>query len=170
MVTVESAELRHQLLEQVAYLIDEVRAVKGLVHRIPEEILTGHPFPGARSIKELYGLIAAEDEFFHLPVLEALAAYAVRLPSRPGEDDLIARVEWDVQSIDAILDRVIKMRTQVVAMLDALPGDAWAHSFPAADGAGQNLFRIAHAITQSDADRLRSVGERIRDSRLSSRD
>jgi hypothetical protein len=169
MVAVESAELRRQLLEQVAYLIDEVRAVKGLVHRIPEEILTGHPFPGARSIKELYGLIAAEDEFFHLPVLEALAAYAVRLPSRPGEDDLIARVAWDVQSIDAILDRVIEMRTRVVAMLEALPGDAWEHSF-SADGAEENLFRIAHAITQSDADRLRSVGERIRDSRLSSSD
>ena len=68
----EATALREALLDQLAYLIDEIEAQKGFLAGVPAGLLEGRPIAGAHSIKEMYGILAGADEAVHLPALQQI--------------------------------------------------------------------------------------------------
>lgn len=140
-------DLRAALLDQLAYLIDEVEALRPVVGQVPEALQQLPTTDTGLSLRQTYGRIAAYDEHVVLPqVQQAAAGEPLTLPG----DDVLAEGDAAVndQPIDALLDRVQAARQAVVDALDALPPERWTRPVTA----------LAHRVTQRDADLLRAVG------------
>jgi hypothetical protein len=161
--------LRDALLDQLAYLVDEIEALQTVIGGLPEQIKSGRPAPDALTMKELYGAIAMLDAEVRRPRIERIV----------GEDDPtldpvdpeaeVREAGWNEQEMDDILDRVTEARQELVEVLDDLPLDAW-HRTATLDGETVTLFTLAHRITQADAERLRDLGYRLHGAHLSDRD
>lgn len=162
------AALREALLDQLAYLVDEIEALRGIVHRVPEPVLTARPPGEALSIKQAYGVLAVLDEAVHLPRFRRLAAEDEPAFEPPDPAGFAAHEAWDDAPIDALLARVQAARRALVAFLRTLPPDAWART-ATVDGVLHDGYALAHAVTQHDADLLRPVGYRLHEARLTGR-
>ena len=77
----EAADLREALLDQLAYLIDEIEALKAVIDRVPVPLLEARPPNGEPSLKQTYGLLATLDEEVYLPRLQQMMA-----PDEPAFD------------------------------------------------------------------------------------
>ena len=162
-------ELKAALLDQVAYLIDEVDALRGVIDRVPQSVLEGRPLDGDRSIKELFGLLAARDEKVYLPFLEHVMAEGGRSSLDPvPESELLAVAEWNRQPIDDILERLQRARGALLQVLHEMPVRAWGRRGYYGEER-LDVFQLTHSITQHDADLLRAVGYRLHESNLSNR-
>ncbi len=164
----DAARLREALLGQLAYLIDEIEALKAIVDCVPEPLQAGRPLPGERSMKETYGLLATLDETVYLPCVRRMTA-----EEAPVFDALEARTPalqdaWNEQPIDGILERVQEARRALLAFLRALPAEAWRRVGRFGD-ARRDVYELVHHITQRDVDLLRGVTHRLHESRLFTR-
>lgn len=153
--TDDRAALREALLEQVAYLLDEVQALRPFLARLPEPLRTSRPLPDEPSIQECYGRLVAYDERRVLPWLRRVtkgndAAYAV------SEE----QPDWNAFAPAALLDRVTAARKAVVAAFEALPPAGWLAEAPLGDDR-VDAYTLAHRVTQHDADTLRTIGYRL---------
>ncbi|RMF51451.1 MAG: DinB family protein [Bacteroidetes bacterium] len=159
----ERQHLAVRLVDQLAYLIDEVEAQRPLLRRLPAWVLEGRPFAGTWSIKEMYGALAAADERVHLPVLRRLVAGEEPSCAEADLTALQACEPWNTLPLEALLDRVQAARRALVAFLRALPPEAWERT--ARFGATQrDLYACVHAIILQDTDCLREVGYRLHES------
>ena len=70
----EAADLREALLDQLAFLIDEIEALKAVVDRVPTPLLEARPPSNEPSLKQTYGLLATLDEAVYLPRLQHMTA------------------------------------------------------------------------------------------------
>lgn len=163
-----AAALRKALLGQLDYLTDEIEALKQIVRKVPEPLQEASPLDGMLSIKEMYGLLAALDEHVHLPRLHRLVAEDAPSFDLVDEAALARQQAWNDQPVEAILARVQAARRPLVAFLEALPPEDW-HRTASVDGAPQDVYRLAHTITQHDADVLREIGQRLHESHLTER-
>lgn len=154
------ADLRDALLDQLAYLVDEVEALRLVIDRIPEPLQAICPPGEAFSIKETYGLLAALDEEVHLPRFERMIAEADPAFDAVDEATLAAQDAWNDYPFDAILDQVRQARHCLVVFLRGLPPEAWTRTAHLG-GERFDVYGLAHHITQHDADLLRSVGYRL---------
>ena len=66
-------DLRPALLDQLAYLIDEVEALKAVVQHVPEPVQEARPPGEVLSIKETYHVLARLDETVYLPRARQMA-------------------------------------------------------------------------------------------------
>ena len=161
----QPARLREALLEQLAHLIDEVEALKGVVELVPDALLEARPPGQTLSIKETYGLLAALDEAVYLPRLRQLMAEDEPAFEVVDEDALAAQTDWNALPLAAILAQVQAARRALLDYLSALPADAWTRTARLSDD-HPDVYRLVHHRIQHDADLLRTVGYRLYESTL----
>ena len=162
---IDLENLRDDLLDQLAYLMDEVEALKGIIHRVPEPVQRMRPLDKEPSLKEVYGLIASLDAEVYLPRLQAMIAEDEPDFRAVDEDEVIAQTDWNVQPIDAILAQVQAARRALVGWLRALPPEDW-HRTGFFDEERYDVYAVAHHLTQHDADLLRTIGYRLHETNL----
>ncbi len=160
--------LRAALLDQLAYLIDELEAQKGLLHRIPDWALEGRPFEGEWSIKERYGALAAADVSVHLPQLRRIVEEDTPALEAPDRQALMTSEAWNEVEIGPLLERVQAARTALTAFLRTLTPEQWART-GSVGGVPQDVYAYVHAVIQHDADGLRAIGYRLHESHLTAR-
>ena len=160
---IQTADLRTALLDQLAYLIDEMEALKAVVGRVPPPLPQARPLRQALSLKELYGLFATLDEAVYLPRLRQMIAEDTPAFDAVDEAVLAAEAGWNDQPIDRILERVQEARRGLLAFLHALSPEAWTRAGRFADER-RDVYSLAHQITQHDVDLLRTVGHRLHES------
>lgn len=161
----EHEELREALVEQLAYLMDEVDALGEVIVRVPDPILSGRPYEGELSIKEMYGVIALADETVFLPQIERLSEGGDVVIAHPDNAVLAAREPWSEYEMEVILARVKQARRRLVERVQTFDAAGWeAESFDEPDERG--LYALLHAVIQHDTDMLRAAGHRLHESRL----
>ncbi|MEM9665940.1 MAG: DinB family protein [Bacteroidota bacterium] len=148
-------DLRSALLDQVAYLLEEVEALRPIVDRIPEPLQVARPLGKEPSIREYYGLIADRDAHERLAWVQQQTGTA---PSVGTAD-----TDWNALPMRTILDRLAEARTQLTQALRSLPDAAWATT-----GAG-SAYAFVHTLLQEDTDVLRTLGYRMHESHMTSR-
>lgn len=165
--TSERAHLRRAILDQLAYLLDEIEALEPIIGRIPDALQTVRPL-GQPSLREIYGLLASFDEKVYLPRFRRMAAEEEPALVEADEDALLETAGWNDLPLADILDPIREARRALLAFLEALPEADWSRT---AYLGGQHLdvYRLAHHITQHDADLLRNVGQRLHESHLTTR-
>jgi AcrR family transcriptional regulator len=161
--------LRSALLQQLAHLVDEVEALRTVVHDLPEQIKSGRPAPDVLTMKELYGALATLDSEVRHPRVEQITEQDEPSFSSVDIDERVRESGWNDSSLDDILDRVTEARRALVDRLETLPPEAWHHT-ATLDGASVTLFDLVYDATQSDAERLRDLGYRLHGAHLSDRD
>lgn len=159
---------RAALIGQLEYLMDEIDALGAIIGRVPEAILSGRPWEGEWTVKELYGLLAAADEHVRLPNLQAVVSTDDPDLEPLNEAALMGREAWNELDIHAILKRVRDARATLVAFLRALPPEEWTRT-GLVEGVREDVYALAFRITQEDTDYLRALGHRLHESRLSTR-
>ncbi|MFB3131052.1 MAG: DinB family protein [Rhodothermales bacterium] len=164
----EAADLREALLDQLAYLIDEIEALKAVIDRVPVPLLEARPPNGDPSLKETYGLLATLDEEVYLPRLQQMMAQDEPAFDPVDEATLAERAGWNDHPIELILERVQDARRALLVFLRALPPEAWTHTGRFGERR-RDVYSLAHHITQHDVDLLRTVGYRLYESNLLTR-
>jgi len=161
--------LRDALLDQLAYLIDEIEALKTVIGGLPEQIKSGRPAPDVLTMKELYGAIATLDAEVRSRRVDRIVDEDNPTLDAVDPDEEARKAGWNEQEIDSILDRVAEARQALVDQLTALPPAAWRRTATLEDES-ITLFDLVHRITQADAERLRDLGYRLHGAHLSDRD
>lgn len=164
---------REAVLHQLGHLVDEVEAVRPRIGPVSDALLEGRPRPQDRSIKEIFGLMAALDARVYGPALARLgddepvppSGEEAALPDEPG---------WNDRDIDALLATVVEARRRLVATAEALPPEAWTRTVTAASVQGKDLpkqdaevlsvLELLRRLCRQDAQRLRTVGYRLYES------
>lgn len=164
----QAAALREALIDQLAYLVDEIEALKAVEGRIPTAVQEGRPLDGEPSLKELYGLFATLDEEVHLPRLHLMAKGPQPAFEAVDEAALARRRSWNDLALLDILNRVQAARRQTVSFFQSLSADAWARTARIANQQ-VDVLGVLHQIIQQDTDRLRAIGHRLHESHLTSR-
>lgn len=163
-------ELRAALIDQLRYLIDEIRTLKGIVDIVPEPVREGRPTPDALTMKEIYGVIARMDERVYRPRIERIIEEDEAPAFEPVEDRALAQDEdWNDMPIEDILERVQAARAALVAALEDLPAAAWERTGRFGD-AEWNVYEVVHHIIQEDTRRLRTLSYRLHETNLTDRD
>ena len=171
----EKAQWRAALLDQLAYLQDELEALRPVVGRVPDTLQEGRPLPSDLSLKETYGLIATLDADVRLARLRHMVAEDEPHFDAVDEAALAAREDWNARPIEAILDQVQAARQALVEALRALPEAEWTRTgffndpSPPPRPVRRDVYAFAHAITQHDTDVLRAIGHRLHESHLTRR-
>ncbi len=148
---------RAALLDQLAYLIDEVEALKPVIDQVPEALQQLKTDAAGLSLRETYGWIAAYDELVMLPQLQQLLAEETPTLVVTDEQTLIAEASFNEQAPEVLLAEVQRARRDVLAVLQAISADAWNRK-GLLDGAPVDVYALAHSLTQHDANLLRAIG------------
>lgn len=157
---IQTADLRAALLDQLAYLIDEIEALKAVVERVPPPLQEAHPQREDLSMKELYGLLATLDEAVYRPRLRQMIAEDTPAFGTVDEAALAAEAGWNEQPLGTILDRVQEARRALLSFLHTLPPEAWSRTARFGDE-HRDLYSLAHHIIQHNVDLLRTIGYRL---------
>ena len=144
----EAISRREAVLDQLSFLIEELEAQRPWLNRIPEAQLAGKPLETVPSLIEIYQEMDLKERREHLPGL--------------GMDSQEAEVP---DGIDRILDSLIQARTEMVGRLRSWKDDIWQSVSPG--GSDLSMEEFSYGITQSDAEFLRSIAERLNESMIS---
>ena len=157
-------EVRQALMAQAAHLLDEVAALRLVLPRVPEAVLSGRPLPDDRSIKELYGSLITTDEAFlrYLDRLGAGTAFSV------SEEALSDGAGWNELPLDVLLTRLSEGRKSVLDRLERLDAAAWFRT-GTTPGEQDDVYEALFHLIQHGAERMRQVAYRLHESRLSDR-
>ena len=135
---------RDALLDQIAYLADELAMLGLVVSRMPETLHASRPLDGQHSLRDVLALLAARDT----ARLSALAAPGGSMETA----DVPVPAGADAQATGALLDAAIAARTALHAAASALDADAFARAAPA-----------LYAAVLDDAAVLRALAEQFHD-------
>lgn len=143
----ETAHLRHTLIDQLHYLIDEVRALRQVALRLHEEQITN--IEQGPSVKQCYGKIIMRDRNEVLPRLKKLCGYKSSKPANP--------VDWNSIPIDEILSHVEKARQSVIKVAGKLDEKYWNQEVEHET----DVYRLLLNALHDDADTLREVARKL---------
>ncbi|MDX1430370.1 MAG: hypothetical protein R3282_08785 [Rhodothermales bacterium] len=154
---------RQQIVDQVAYLLDEVAALKGVLHAVPEELLQAQPYPGEPSVRELFEMLAAREAGVRARNVERILSGGEDvvletnpLPLDPEEASSRTTVE--------VLDDLESARSRLVDRLSQCGSSAW-RVVAAYDGKQVNLEDYLYGLIQEDVAVLQTAARRIHESR-----
>ena len=164
-----AAQLRDAQLDQLQYLVDEVEALKAVIGKVPEALQRDKPMGTELSLRELYGVLAQADEETHVPLVEQMMATNTPAATPPSDEARAAEADWNETPMRTILEQVQHARTTLVEVLQALPAGDWTRTATLSDTT-RDVYGLAHAIIQRDADLLRTAGYRLHESHLTDRD
>jgi hypothetical protein len=146
------------LLDQLAYLIDELEAQRPLLLRIPRHQIEGKPMESVPSLFELYAEMARKEWAEHVGPLAGQAP-------EPAESESLSEVLGSIQA----------GRRELIDHLSRLSPESWERTAPhlVADASeadpesGQeSVSAFAFQITQSDSTFLRTIAERLHESMI----
>ena len=135
------------IVEQLAYLIDELEAQRPWITRIPEFQLTGKPMDSTPSLFEMYIDMSRKEWDEFLPSLG--------IPSRA--------TKTAPSDIAGVLDLIQEGRRALVSKLEATPNESWSDLV---EGTDTDLLTYTFQITQSDSTFLKSIAERLHESMI----
>lgn len=138
--------MRDALLDQISYLLDEIRMLRPQIESVPDEILAAHPVSNSRSLKELYGLIVATD----------IEMYE-RLSGSEGKASVADQQPWDELPVAEILNRLESSRRRLLATLESADGMQWR--------AGGAAREAAETVVRRDLEYQREIAERLSERR-----
>jgi len=164
-----AAQLRDAQLDQLQYLVDEVEALKAVIGKVPEALQRDKPMGTELSLRELYGVLAQADEETHVPLVQEMMATNTPAATPPSDEARAAEADWNETPMRTILEHVQHARTTLVEVLQALPDGDWTRTATLSDTT-RDVYGLAHAIIQRDADLLRTAGYRLHESHLTDRD
>ena len=144
----EAISHRDAVLDQLSFLIEELQAQRPWLNRISEAQLAGKPLETVPSLIEIYQEMDLKEKREHLPGL-GMDTQEVDVPD----------------GIDRILDSLIQARTEMVGRLRSWKDDIWQSVSPG--NSDLSMEESAYSITQSDAEFLRSIAERLNESVIS---
>lgn len=144
------ATRREALLDQLRYLLDEATMLRHVIGRIPEAMQEARVLESSLSLKETLALLAALDARVRLPHLERLRTDADAAPEPPDEAALVAGAH--ALATETLLDVLAENRGRLVAAAEDLRPEEWTHA-----------EAYLYAVTQEDADRLRTLTQQLFD-------
>lgn len=106
----------HTLIEQAAYLLDEIEALRPIISRLSDDVLTAQLPPTGRSVKEYYGAIV--EMTMRLASSEPGAQSSDDEPD-PDVSSMALAVDWNARPIDVILDELRQSRRTLLDELAA---------------------------------------------------
>lgn len=161
--------LREALLDQLAYLVDEIEALQTVIGGLPEQIKNGRPAPDALTMKEIYGAIVTLDTEVRRSRVRQVVETDEPTLEPVDPDERVRDSGWNEQALPDILDQVAEARQVLVDELSDRPLEDW-HRAATLDGETVTLFDLVHRMTQADAERLRTLGYRLHNAHLTDRD
>ena len=165
----DPSALRRALLDQVAYLLDEIDALRAVVEGVPDQIKSGRPAPDALTMKELYGVIATLDGEVRRPRVARIIQEDTPALEPIDAGEQVRDSGWNEMAMDAILTEVLTARRALIDELKSLSVDQWQRT-ATLDDQSVTLFDLVFQMAQEDANRLRDLGYRLHNAHLSDRD
>ncbi|WP_412061653.1 hypothetical protein [Rubrivirga sp. IMCC45206] len=151
------AARREALLDQLGWLEDEATALAPLLAALPAWATDQAPMPDDLSAKQMFAALATLDRETYPAWLAAVReqdAPALETPALAGDDDANAR------GLDDLLADLRAARAELRAVFEAVPAEAWARR-ATLDGAATDLYGLALAIVQHDAEVLKTLAYRL---------
>ena len=160
------AARRAALLDQLGWLEDEAAALAPLLEALPAWATEQAPMPGDLTAKETFAAIAAADRDVtpawidrvlaeDTPELTTPEAHGSGGNPEPGEPGSANR-----QPLAALLADLRDARAALRERFEAVPPEAWSRSL-VLDGRPTDLYGLALAVVQRDADRLKDLAYRL---------
>jgi len=157
------AARREALLDQLGWLEDEAAALAPLLAGLPAWAVEQTPLPTDLSAKETFAALAALDREVYpdwIARLQTEDAPTVETPSPlPGTEGA------NETALDALLDALRQSRAALRETLEVVPAEAWSRRVTL-DGTETDLYGLALAIVQRDADHLKELAYRLHEADL----
>ena len=159
-------DLRDALIDQMEYLVDEIRALKTVVHHVPDDVQGGRPTEQDLSMKELYGVIASLDAGPRRERIERTVAEEMPTFTSIDTAALAEEAGWNDKDIDTVLAAVQDARADFVDVLKALSLQQWKRTAQV-DGEEMTVFQLVYHMAKDDMQRMRALGHRLHGANLS---
>ncbi|GAB5536062.1 MAG: hypothetical protein Rubg2KO_23110 [Rubricoccaceae bacterium] len=157
------AARRAALLDQLAWLTDEAAALVPLLSALPAWAVDQSPMPDQPTAKEVFAGLATLDREVYPDWLRQLdmeprseLAIPSPLPGTGGAND---------RDLEELLADIQAARTDLVARITALDVEGWSRK-AMLNGSEADLYGLALAIVQHDADRLKDLAYRLHEADL----
>ncbi|MEO0557753.1 MAG: DinB family protein [Bacteroidota bacterium] len=157
------AARRAALLDQLGWLTDEAAALVPLLAALPAWAVDQSPTPDQPTAKEVFAGLAALDRdvypgWLHQLEPDTLPELAIPspLPGTEGAND---------RDLDHLLAGIQAARTDLVALIASVEVDGWGRKAQF-NGTETDLYGLALAIVQHDADRLKDLAYRLHEADL----
>ena len=156
------AARREALLDQLGWLEDEAAALAPLLAGLPAWATEQAPLPTDLSAKQTFAWLARLDR-------DVYPEWTARLRAEDGPEFTTPTAEGDAaangRSLGDLLADLRAARADLRASLEAVPTEAWARR-ASLDGAETDLYGLALAIVQRDADHLKELAYRLHEADL----
>ncbi len=144
------------VVNQLSYLIDEVKALEVVVPKVPEALLVASPVEGEPSIIDLLRRIAALDRDVRIPVVRGLLSESQigeRMPAPPSSES----------GVEGLLTTIREARSELLRMVREVADVETARVV--VDGEDMMLVDYLYHVAQEDTATLRQAAERMHESR-----
>ncbi|PAP76043.1 hypothetical protein [Rubrivirga marina] len=156
------AARREALIDQLGWLEDEAAALAPLLDALPAWAVEQAPMPTDLSAKQTFAALAALDRDVYPDWIARLQAEdAPDLESPPLE----AEENANDRDLGDLLSDLRAAREALRGTVEAVPAEAWARR-ATLDGDATDLYGIALAIVQRDAEHLKELAYRLHDADL----
>ena len=157
------AARREALLDQLGWLEDEAAALAPLLADLPAWAVDQAPLETELSAKETFAALEALDRDVYPAWLARLQAEDAPELATPAP---LPRVEGaNDRTLDALLADLRAARADLRRTLEAVPPEAWGRR-AVLDGTPTDLYGLALAIVQRDADHLKALAYRLHEADL----
>ena len=160
---------REAILDQLAYVLDEIEALKPLIRRVPAIVLESRPMSDTYAINEIFAWMGLADKYLWLPRMQAVVKGEVITGL---EEEVKARLQeegWRIRPIGAILEMQAAHRRALLDYLRSLTPEEWEREVAGPAEEKVSVQELAYLLTQEDVRYLRAVGERLHESHVSLR-
>jgi hypothetical protein len=146
-----------KLVEDAAYLQDEVEALKYVINSVPYDEKPG----GRHSILEMVALIDhAQQNHFRLAMQQILAGRKDVAFDQEDFRKSFSPDQIEGKSVDRVLEKIIKHRAAIISMLGKVtPADL--HKTVNIRGKDKNIHMLLDEMLQFDRAQLKQVAERV---------
>lgn len=161
---------RLALVDQLGWLVDEATALGPLLATLPAWAVDQSPVPEERTVKETLQALAALDRDVYPAWLDQAEASG-EAPEAPAftAPDLSALGDGaNDRDLDALLQEVKDAREPLAARVAQITPEAWDRPL-VLDGETTDLYGLALAIVQRDADELKTLAYRLHSADLTQR-
>ncbi len=162
--SVEEQNLQ-SLVDQLAYLIDELSAQVVFIERLPASIMLASPIPGAPSIKDRYAAFLEREEHVNRRVITGLVDGSLVGKEIHSLSEPSKQKKMESLSVRRIIERISETRAGVIDLLRGADEDEWSREV-LEGGQNVDLRTWAYRMALQDADDLREIGIQFSEHRL----
>lgn len=155
---------RDQIAAQLAYMLDEIDALKSVLTAFPDELLEAEPYEGEPSVRDLFAQLSARESAVRIPNVERFVSAGEEKPALIEGSHFAEAGDNGSGSTADMLSEVATARTRLLELVYSAGDADWDRTAALAGKEitfGQYLF----AVVQEDVDVLKSVAQRIHESR-----